>query len=100
LAAKSAGVVEGPIGEGSLHLSDDCELAAGAAAGLFKFMITSPYMPARTLLDRCYGDFDALWTTISDVLAAQVAALPCDCLWIDEANMALAKSRGPYQGRA
>jgi 5-methyltetrahydropteroyltriglutamate--homocysteine methyltransferase len=84
---KPAGVVEGAIGEGSLNLLADCELAARAAAGPFKFTVTSPYMLARTLLDRHYGGFEDLLMGIADVLACQVAGLPCDCLQIDEANI-------------
>ena len=55
---KAAGVVEGPIGEGGLNLLADCELAAGVAGGPFKFTVTSPYMLARTLLDRHYKGFE------------------------------------------
>ena len=55
---KAAGVVEAPLGEGSLNLLADCELAAGVAGGPFKFTVTSPYMLARTLLDHHYRDFD------------------------------------------
>ncbi len=84
---KAAGVVEGPLGEGSLNLLADCELAAGVASGPFKFTLTSPYMLARTLLDRHYGSFDGLLMGIADVLAAQVRGLPCDCLQVDEANV-------------
>jgi 5-methyltetrahydropteroyltriglutamate--homocysteine methyltransferase len=84
---KAAGVVEGALGEGSLNLLADCELAASVAGGAFKFTVTSPYMLARTLLDRHYGGFDALVMAIADVLAQQVAGLPCDCLQVDEANI-------------
>jgi 5-methyltetrahydropteroyltriglutamate--homocysteine methyltransferase len=84
---KPAGVVEGPLGEGSLNLLADCELAASAAGGPFKFTVTSPYMLARTLLDRHYGSFPDLLMAIAGVLAQQVAGLPCDCLQIDEANI-------------
>jgi 5-methyltetrahydropteroyltriglutamate--homocysteine methyltransferase len=84
---KPAGVVEGPIGEGGLNLAADCELAASVAGGPFKFTVTSPYMLARTLLDRHYKDFRQLLMAIADILAAQVADLPCDCLQIDEANI-------------
>src|SRR6516164_5425053 len=83
---KAAAVVEGPLGEGSLNLLADCELAASVAGGPFKFTVTSPYMLARTLLDRQYGRFDALLMAIADVLAKQVCGLPCACLQIDEAN--------------
>src|SRR5437773_12451451 len=34
---KAAGVVEAPLGEGSLNLLADCELAAGVAGGPCKF---------------------------------------------------------------
>src|SRR5262245_50139162 len=49
---KPAGVVETALGEGSLNLAGDCGLARSAAEGPFKFTVTSPYMLARTLLDR------------------------------------------------
>jgi 5-methyltetrahydropteroyltriglutamate--homocysteine methyltransferase len=84
---KPAGVVEGPIGEGGLNLAADCELAGSVSGGPFKFTVTSPYMLARTLLDRHYKDFKALLMAIADVVAEQVSGLPCDCLQIDEANI-------------
>src|SRR5207247_2477754 len=84
---KAAGVVEGPIGEGSLNLLADCSLAASVAGGPFKFTVTSPYMLARTLLDRYYRKFDAVVMAVANVLAQQVAGLPCDCLQVDEANI-------------
>src|SRR5580693_1534850 len=68
---KAAGVVEGPLGEGSLNLLADCELAARVANGDFKFTVTSPYMLARTLLDRHYGFFEDLLMAIADTLAHQ-----------------------------
>jgi 5-methyltetrahydropteroyltriglutamate--homocysteine methyltransferase len=85
---KAAGVVEGEIGEGGLNLAADCELAASVAGGAFKFTLTSPYMLARTLLDRHYKYFPQLIIAIADILASQVVGLPCDCLQIDEANIA------------
>jgi 5-methyltetrahydropteroyltriglutamate--homocysteine methyltransferase len=84
---KAAGVVEAPLGEGSLNLLADCELAAGVAGGPFKFTVTSPYMLARTLLDRHYGNFEELSMAVARVLAQQVAGLPCACLQVDEANI-------------
>jgi 5-methyltetrahydropteroyltriglutamate--homocysteine methyltransferase len=93
-------VVEGPIGEGSLNLLADCELAAGVAAGPFKFTVTSPYMLARTLLDRHYDDFEELLMAIAGLLASQVAGLPCDCLQIDEANIAGKPADGPMAATA
>ena len=84
---KPAGVVTGPIGEGSLNLLEDCARAASVAGGPFKFTVTSPYMLARTLLDDHYGDFREMLLALADVLAAQVADLPCACVQVDEANI-------------
>jgi len=84
---KAAGVVEGPLAEGGLNLVADCERAARVAGGDFKFTVTSPYMLARTLLDRHYGDFSRLTMAVAEVLAAQVAGLPCACVQVDEANL-------------
>ncbi len=84
---KPAGVVEAPLGEGGLDLLADCRRLVSVAGGPFKFTLTSPYMLARTLLDRHYRSFEKLLLAIADVLADQVAALPCDCLQVDEANI-------------
>ncbi len=84
---RPAGIVTGPLGEGRLNLLKDCLRAASVAGGPFKFTVTSPYMLARTLLDRHYDDFEALTLAIADVLADQVRELPCYCLQVDEANV-------------
>jgi 5-methyltetrahydropteroyltriglutamate--homocysteine methyltransferase len=97
---KPAGVVEGPLAEGSLNLAADCALAASVAAGDFKFTVTSPYMLARTLLDRHYGRFEDLLMALAGVLAQQVAGLPCSCLQIDEANITGNPSDGPLAAAA
>lgn len=85
--AKPAGVVEDALSEGTLNLVSDCERAIGVAGKDIKFTVTSPYMLARTLLDKYYGDFDRLLTALAEVLAAQVRELDCTCLQIDEANI-------------
>ena len=85
--SKSAGVVTDRVTEGSLNLLADCRLTASVAGGPFKFTVTSPYMLARTLLNRWYGDIAALTMAIAEVLAPQVAGLPCECLQVDEANL-------------
>lgn len=97
---KPAGVVEGPLGEGSLNLLADCELAASVAGGPFKFTVTSPYMLARTLLDRHYRGFEDLLMAVAAVLAQQVAGLPCACLQIDEANIPGNPEEGPLAAEA
>jgi 5-methyltetrahydropteroyltriglutamate--homocysteine methyltransferase len=85
--SRPAGVVVGPIDEGTLNLPEDCARAAAVAGGPFKFTLTSPYMLARTLLDEHYRDFSALTLAIADALAAQVRDLDSACVQIDEANV-------------
>ena len=85
--ARAAGVITEPLSEGSLNILADCRLTASVAGGPFKFTVTSPYMLARTLLDRHYGEVEAVTIAIAEVLAAQVVGLPCDCLQVDEANL-------------
>ena len=98
--AKPAGVVEGELGEGTLNLVSDCARAVGVAGRNLKFTVTSPYMLARTLLDKYYEDFDNLLTALSEVLAAQVKALDCECIQIDEANIPGNPKDGPRAANA
>ncbi len=95
-----AGVVIGPVGEGGLNLRHDCERAAAVANGPFKFTVTSPYMLARTLLDRYYGYLEPLTLAIAKVLAEQVKGLPCACVQVDEANIPGNPSDGPLAAKA
>ena len=98
--AKPAAVVEAELSAGSLDLLADCARAAAVAGGPFKFTLTSPYMLARTLLDRHYGDFAALLMAVAHVLADQVRGLPCACVQIDEANIPGNPADGPLAARA
>jgi 5-methyltetrahydropteroyltriglutamate--homocysteine methyltransferase len=93
--SKAAAAVERPLGEGGLNLLADCQRARSVAGGPFKFTVTSPYMLARTLLDKHYGSFADLTLAIADVLAAQVRGLPCECLQVDEANIPGKADDGP-----
>jgi len=93
--SKAAAAVEGPLGEGGLNLLADCQRAAAVSGGPFKFTVTSPYMLARTLLDKHYKDFSALTMAIAGVLAEQVKGLPCQCLQVDEANIPGNPAGGP-----
>ncbi len=85
--SKPAGVVTASLSEGTLDLFEDCAKAASVAHGPFKFTITSPYMLARTLLDIHYNDFETMTLGLADVIAGQVADLPCQCVQLDEANI-------------
>lgn len=97
---KPAAVVDETLSEGTLDLLSDCQRAASVADGPFKFTITSPYMLARTLLDKHYGDFEGLLTGVADVLANQVKNLPCSCLQVDEANIPGNHEDGPIAAKA
>ena len=57
-------------------------------------------MLARTLLDKHYGNFEALLMDLAGVLAAQVADLECACLQVDEANLPGNPDDGPLAARA
>lgn len=98
--AKPAGIVVEPLHEGRLNLLDDCQRAAAVASGDFKFTVTSPYMLARTLLDRHYEDFEALTMAIAAILADQVRDLPCACVQVDEANVPGTPGDGPLAAAA
>ncbi|MCC5846592.1 MAG: cobalamin-independent methionine synthase II family protein [Verrucomicrobia bacterium] len=84
---KPAGVVRGELSEGCLDLEEACARSSSVAPGPFKFTLTSPYMLARTLLDRHYGSLEDLTLALADVLAEQVSDLPCACVQVDEANI-------------
>ena len=70
--ARPAGVVEGPIGEGTLDLPSAWEAVKPLTRVPLKFTLTAPYMLAKTLVDRHYRDVRALADAIAGVLAAQV----------------------------
>jgi 5-methyltetrahydropteroyltriglutamate--homocysteine methyltransferase len=98
--AKPAGVVEGPICEGELNLVGDCDRLTATCGTNVKFTLTSPYMLARTLLDRHYGDFEALLMAIAETLGEQAAELRCDCVQVDEANITGNPADGPMAARS
>jgi 5-methyltetrahydropteroyltriglutamate--homocysteine methyltransferase len=97
---KPAGVVTGPLGEGSLDLLRDCQRAKDVAGGQFKFTVTSPYMLARPLLDRHYCDIENLTLALAEVLAAQMPGLPAACIQVDEANIPGNPADAPLAARA
>lgn len=97
---KPAGIVTGPLGEGSLNLLSDCQRAASVADGPFKFTVTSPYMLARTLLDHHYGSLEKLTLALGETLAAQMPGLPAAVVQVDEANIPGNPADGPLAATA
>jgi 5-methyltetrahydropteroyltriglutamate--homocysteine methyltransferase len=81
------GVVEGPLGSGTLDLPLACQRAAALARHTFKFTVTGPHMLAKTLINQHYPDTSALAHAIADVLAEQVRHLDADVIQLDEANL-------------
>jgi 5-methyltetrahydropteroyltriglutamate--homocysteine methyltransferase len=81
------GVVEAPIGAGTLALPDACVRAQRLATRPFKFTLTGPHMLAKTLVDRHYKSTADLALALADVLAAQVKHLDADVVQVDEANL-------------
>src|SRR3982750_137439 len=81
------GVVEGPIGAGSLNLALACARAKALSTRAFKFTLTGPHMLAKMLHDEHYRNPEKLAHAIADVLAEQVKHLDADVVQVDEANL-------------
>jgi 5-methyltetrahydropteroyltriglutamate--homocysteine methyltransferase len=94
------GVVEGPIGPGSLNLPVACAHARALASRPFKFTLTGPHMLAKMLHDRHYRDPEKLAHAIADVLAEQVANVDADVIQIDEANLPGSPDEWPWAAAA
>ena len=70
--AAPAGAVAGPLGPGTLDLPAAARPLRQIAQGRTKYTLTSPYMLAKSLLDRHYGDRHALTLSLAAVLREQV----------------------------
>ncbi len=81
------GVVESPIGPGSLDLPAAFARAQHLATRPLKFTLTGPHMLAKMLLDAHYKDTAALAMAIADVLAEQVKYINAAVIQVDEANL-------------
>jgi 5-methyltetrahydropteroyltriglutamate--homocysteine methyltransferase len=84
---RPAGIVEGPIDEGTLNLISDFERAHSLTRRRMKFTLTGPHMLSRTLLDKHYKQPGDLAMAIARVLGTQVALLAAEVIQIDEANI-------------
>jgi 5-methyltetrahydropteroyltriglutamate--homocysteine methyltransferase len=85
--AEPAGVVEGPVDEGTLNLPRDYRRARACTRHPLKFTLTGPHMLSKTLIDHHYRDPARLAEAMGEALAKQVAAIDPDVLQIDEANI-------------
>jgi len=85
--AEPAGVVEGPIDEGTLNLPRDYRRARALTNHPMKFTLTGPHMLCKTLMDHHYKSRPDLCMAIGRAVAKQVAELDPQVLQIDEANI-------------
>lgn len=82
-----AGVVHGAIGEGTLDLASAYRFVQPLTDRPLKFAVTSPYMLAKTLLDRYYRNLRDLTMALAEVLRRQVAEIDAAVVQVDEANL-------------
>ena len=85
--SRPPGVVEGPVGAGTLDLPLACARARSLTVRPLKFTLTGPHMLAKTLADDHYPDTPSLAHAIAGVLAGQVAHCDADVIQVDEANL-------------
>jgi len=98
--SEPAGLVEAPIGEGTLNLPRDYRRARECTNHPMKFTVTGPHMLSKTLLDHHYRDREKLANAIASALALQVAEIDPQVIQIDEANISGHPDEGPWAAAA
>jgi 5-methyltetrahydropteroyltriglutamate--homocysteine methyltransferase len=95
------GVVDGPIGHGTLDLPGACMRASQLATKPLKFTLTGPHMLAKTLIDKHYGgSAEKVAHAIAAVLAEQVAFCDAAVVQLDEANLPGSPDEWPWAAAA
>ncbi len=84
---RPAGIVTGPIGEGTLNLPGDFELVRSLTTAPVKFTCTGPHMLAKVLTDQHYGAPEKLAMEIAGILRRQLAMIGADLIQLDEPNI-------------
>lgn len=82
-----AGVAREAIDEGEMNLQAAFDFVKGLTQTPLKFTVTSPYMLAKTLLNKHYADRREMTLSIAEVLRRQVAGIDAAVLQVDEANL-------------
>ncbi|MBI2425602.1 MAG: cobalamin-independent methionine synthase II family protein [Candidatus Hydrogenedentes bacterium] len=85
--AAPPGIVTGPVGAGLLDLSGNYALFRNLTEKPKKFTVTSPYMLAKTLVNKHYPDTESLMMALADILREQLADVDADVVQVDEANV-------------
>lgn len=94
------GVVDGPIGTGTLDLPHACARAKRLARQPFKFTLTGPHMLSKTLINKHYKSGPELAMALAAALAEQVKHLDADVVQIDEANLPGSPDEWPWAAEA
>ena len=84
---KPAGVVEGPLSEGTLDLSSDYQRVRALTKSPLKFTVTGPHMLSKTLYDTHYSELPDRTMHLAEVLADQLKDIDADIIQLDEANL-------------
>jgi 5-methyltetrahydropteroyltriglutamate--homocysteine methyltransferase len=79
------GLVTGPIGDGTLNLPDDYEMARSLTKSPLKFTCTGPHMLARMLTNHFYKDLASMAMDIAKVLRRQLELIEAEVIQLDEA---------------
>ncbi|CAN0542137.1 unnamed protein product [Laminaria digitata] len=82
-----AGVVEGPIHEGTIDLVGDYRRVRSLTNAPLKFTVTGPHMLSKTLFDQHYKSLPLMAEGLAQALAKQIAEIDADVLQLDEANL-------------
>ncbi len=98
--AEPAGVVEGPIDEGTLNLPRDYRRARSCTNHAMKFTLTGPHMLCKTLMDHHYRSRPDLALALGKALASQVADIDPQVIQIDEANITGHPDEGEWAASA
>lgn len=98
--SEPAGVVFGPISEGTLNLPADYRFVRELTHLPLKFTCTGPHMLAKVLTDDYYGDRAALAMEIAKVLRKQLESIDADVVQLDEANIPGSPQDGDWAAEA
>ncbi len=98
--AEPAGVVRGPVGEGTLNLPRDFEFVRGLTRRPLKFTCTGPHMLAKVLTDCHYRDPAPLAMAIAAVLRRQLEGIEAAVVQLDEANISGHPEDAPWAADA
>lgn len=85
--AKPPGIINQPLGHGTMDLKSDYELFSGLTTLPRKFTVTSPFMLAKTVGDNVYESLHDRVMAIADILKEQVERIDAEVIQVDEANV-------------